>query len=145
MELKEFIKETIEQILEGISEAQAGSLGKNVNASTDGGSATKDLGGHLINRGKFGVFTRIDFDVSVAAESEGKGGLRVAVFGQGVDAGGSRKSSNASRVLFSVPVRLPDGDSDRAREVIDEEKKQAAERKKKLPKRRDPEWLGKLP
>ncbi|MGL3605746.1 hypothetical protein ACSV9I_04475 [Rhizobium sp. G187] len=142
MELKEFIKETIEQILAGISEAQAGSLGENVNASTDGGSATKDLGGHLINRGKFGVFTRIDFDVSVGAESEGKGGLRVAVFGQGVDAGGAHRSSNASRVLFSIPVRLPDGDAERAEGIIAERQKKADERRAARPSGGGSSWMG---
>lgn len=131
MELKEFIKETISQILEGIDEVQKTELGPNVNASTEGGSATKDLGGNLINRGKHGVFTRVDFDVSVSAESEGKGGLRVSAFGQGVDAGGSRKAANANRVSFSVPVRLPDGDSVRAegiaRRTQSEHEREAAE------------------
>jgi hypothetical protein len=122
MELKTFIKETLQQILEGVQEAQSSDLGMNVNASTDGGSAVKELGGNLINRGRHGVFTRVDFDVSVSAETSGKGGAKLTVFGIGGEAGAEHRAASANRISFSVPVRLPDGDKARSEQAAVEQK-----------------------
>jgi hypothetical protein len=53
--------------------------------------------------------TVVDFDVSVVAETKagGKGGLKV--FSMGIEGGGERSSHEASRVRFSVHVRIPQG------------------------------------
>jgi hypothetical protein len=56
-----------------------------------------------------GVFTRVDFDVAVSAETAGGGKGSIKVFGVGVDAGGEHKTGYANRFTFAVPVRLPDG------------------------------------
>ena len=55
------------------------------------------------------MFTVVDFDVSVVAETKGggKGGIKV----WGVEAGGGleRGVQNTSRVKFAVHVKLPQG------------------------------------
>jgi hypothetical protein len=68
------------------------------------------IAGNLIDGGTYGIFTRVDFDVAVSAETVGgaKGGIKVWGIGD-IEGGGERKTGHANRVAFSVPVRLPDG------------------------------------
>jgi hypothetical protein len=53
----------------------------------------------------------VDFDVSVAAETEAKGkaGIKVLSFG-GIEGGGGHTHQESSRVKFAVQVRIPNGD-----------------------------------
>ncbi|TIS18734.1 MAG: hypothetical protein E5X07_31030 [Mesorhizobium sp.] len=105
MDLEEFISETLGQILAGIAKAQNTEIGKNVNAAFPG-----TLGSNLSVLPEFGVFARVDFDVAVTAESSvgGKGSIRV--WGLGAEGGKDSRSQTVSRVVFAVPLRLPDGD-----------------------------------
>ncbi|RRH94241.1 hypothetical protein EH240_27555 [Mesorhizobium tamadayense] len=105
MELEEFISETLRQILSGAAKAQDTEIGKNVNAAFPG-----VLGSNLSVLPEFGVFARVDFDVAVTAESTvgGKGSIRV--WGLGAEGGKDSRSQTVSRVVFAVPLRLPDGD-----------------------------------
>lgn len=114
MELDEFIKASLTQIIAGVQNAQAEELGENINAEF---GHRDDVGGQLIHSGAFGMVTRVDFDVAVSAELDGGGKANLKVFGVGVEGGGGTKHSNMNRVAFSVPVRLPDGDKTRAQEV----------------------------
>ncbi len=125
MELKEFIEATLKQVLEGVEAAQASEgNGKNINANI----GFEKLGGKLINAGDYGTVTRVDFDVSVSAESSGGGGAKVIVFGIGFEGGKESKAGFENRISFSVPVRLPDGDKARAKK-IESEQAQARTRK----------------
>ncbi|MGX5800481.1 trypco2 family protein [Bradyrhizobium sp. Arg314] len=105
MEIDEFISETLRQILAGVAKAQETEIGQNVNAAFPG-----VLGSNLSVLPEFGVFARVDFDVAVTAETskEGKGSIRV--WGIGAEAGKESRSQTVSRVVFAVPLRLPDGD-----------------------------------
>jgi hypothetical protein len=105
MDLKTFISETLQQICDGVREAQSKEGGSAINA--EGASMNS---GHLIDAGTYGVFTRVDFDVAVSAENIGgaKGGLKVWGIGD-IQGGAERKTEHANRIAFSVPVRLPDG------------------------------------
>lgn len=123
MELRDFIAETLSQIVDGVRKAQSGEMGTNVNAQM----ATADFGGHLVNMGTYGVATRVDFDVSISAESSGNAGAKLTVFGVGVGGGADHKAASANRISFSVPVRLPDGDSGRANRIQNEEREQWAQ------------------
>jgi hypothetical protein len=104
MDLQTFVAETLRQILKGVQDAQSSPGGGNVNAEMFG-TAT----GHLINGGTSGLFTRVDFDVAVSAETTGGAKGNLVVFGVGVSGGADRKQGFANRISFSVPVRLPDG------------------------------------
>ncbi len=109
MELDKFIEITLAQIISGVKKAQEANDGDNINAFMLGRSS----GGNIMNNGSYGVFTRVDFDVAVAAESSKKGGANLKVFGAGIEGGGETKSETGNRITFSVPVRLPDGDQSR--------------------------------
>ncbi|MES0870919.1 hypothetical protein [Pseudovibrio sp. SCP19] len=109
MELREFVTQSLQQILEGVREAQAGESGDNVNAGLKG----VKLEGSLINGGELGVFSTVEFDVAVSAENKGGGKAALKVFGVGVEGGGQLSASYANKIKFSVPVRLPDGDPKR--------------------------------
>jgi hypothetical protein len=104
MDLKTFIAETLRELVAGIREAQSSEEGGNINAESYGAAS-----GHLMNGGTSGMFTRVDFDVAVSAETSGSGRGGVRVFGVGVDGQADHKTGHANRISFSVPVRIPDG------------------------------------
>lgn len=103
MDLKTFVAETLQQICQGVREAQSKEGGDAINAQ--GGHT----GGHLVCNAN-GTFTRVDFDVAVSAETEGggKGGIKVFSIGE-LEGGVGHKTGYANRITFAVPVRLPDG------------------------------------
>lgn len=68
--------------------------------------------------------------MAVSAETAGKGGVDLKVFGVGVEAGVDKKAADANRIEFSVPVRLPYGDQNVAKEIAE---KRAAARKASQP------------
>ena len=113
MELKEFIEESLRQIVEGVKAAQATPDGSNVNAVSHAGLT----GTNIQSAGTYGTFTMVQFDIAVSAEGTAKAGGGIKVWGLNAEAGGERKSTNASRIAFAVPVRLPDGDQSRADNV----------------------------
>jgi len=125
MELKDFIAETLSQIIEGVRLAQERVDGTNVNAAMAGA----EFGGHLVNVGHFGVATRVDFDVSVTAETKGGAGAKLSVFGIGAEGGAGHTAGSANRISFSVPVRLPDGDAERQERITSEHAGQASRRR----------------
>ena len=109
--LREFIKQTIFDVLGGVADAQADrSLGKNVAPSVTYQKlpthAVHDSGGSLIS---------VTFDVAVTVESTdalaGGAGFKIAVFGMGASAGGKKgkgsKNIVVNRIQFEVPVVLP--------------------------------------
>jgi len=107
VELKTFVAETLREILEGIQEAQSvEGVGPHVAAESNISSS-----GHLIHGGTSGTFTRVDFDVAVSGETLGGGRAGIRVFGVGMEGQGEHKTGHASRISFSVHVRLPQGGS----------------------------------
>lgn len=107
MDIKTFVSETLTQILQGIREAQEKKGGEDIAAE---GWNVQSTDSRLMHDGVNGVFTTVDFDISVLAESkEGGGTVRVAA--AEISDNTSRTAQNASRVKFSVHVRLPKGGS----------------------------------
>lgn len=105
MDVKTFVSEALKQIIEGVQDAQSTSRGGLVNAELPVAST-----GNLISGGTYGMFTRVDFDIAVSAETQGGGKAGLTVFGIGAEAKGEHRAGYANRIQFSVPVRLPDGD-----------------------------------
>lgn len=137
MELKEFVSETLAQIIAGVKAAQSAEDGTHVNAQM-----ANVAGGNLINGGTYGIATRVDFDVSVSAETEGKGGGKLQVLNLiDVGASGAHRSTAANRVSFSVPVRLPTGDETRAQKIKQDEEAEADRRRRAL-ESRGGEWMA---
>jgi hypothetical protein len=113
MNLAEFVEETLSEILSGIRAAQ----------KKEGGGAIGAMGvapwssSHTHNTTLLApgvgntVFTIVEFDVSVLAETSGggKGALKVWSVGS-VEAGGRRSDQHTSRVRFAVQLKIPPGE-----------------------------------
>ncbi len=115
MDLKEFVAESLRQIMDGVAEARTHGLkiGAEVNPFGDIGSYTRLPEGVLFRRkdDKEQYAQNVSFDVAVTAteESHTKGGatLAVAVFSAGGAKQSDQTNSSISRVQFTVPVFLP--------------------------------------
>jgi hypothetical protein len=115
VELKEFITQTLSDILKGVTTAQGdASIGNNVAPWGIGGA--KYPGG--IVQAHSGALIAVKFDVAVRAESsdqtKGGGAFKVAVLGMGASAGGeigaASKNVAVTRIQFDIPILLPAGD-----------------------------------
>jgi hypothetical protein len=109
MELKDFISDTIYQIVSGLADAQSRIADLN-NASINPDSM-KWTDAENMSQGR--RIKDIEFDVAVSVETSGSAGAKLSVPVIGALVGGkleaSTNSSNncISRVKFSVPVRWP--------------------------------------
>jgi hypothetical protein len=122
MELKQFIKESLGQILEGVSQAEreANYNGMSINPSFahyTQPNAAKFIGENhklpvdVIVDIEGRIIVMVDFDVAVTAtEGTGtKGGIGVFVGAVGLGSQGQSTKANTSetRIKFRVPVILP--------------------------------------
>jgi hypothetical protein len=107
--LKDFIAQTLREILDGVSEAQSHALGKNIAPWGIGGAKYAPESGIMAAPG--GPMTIVRFDVAVTAETsdavKGGGGFKVAVLSLGASSEAAEKSVAATRVQFSIPIVLP--------------------------------------
>jgi hypothetical protein len=106
MKLSKFIDETLTEILTGIREAQKKEGGGLISAEmhADGRSVgLLSLSGH-------GNFSAVQFDVSVLAETKGGAKAGIMVWSVGAEGSGEHTSQHTSRIKFTVPLRLPQGD-----------------------------------
>ncbi|GEM_PF-2729047 len=93
-ELSAFVSSTLRAIAQGIEDAQDTKIGSAHESGESGYTAPKE----------------IEFDIAVSAKKSGTvdGGLKVAVFGIGANAGGSEESesSTVSRIRFKIPTKF---------------------------------------
>jgi hypothetical protein len=96
MDLKDFVSETLKQIIDGVKDAQQ----------------TANTKGAVIVPYSQGA-EKIEFDVAVTAvegtETAGKAGISVWSIGAGVSGKSESSTSTVSRIRFSVAVELPKG------------------------------------
>ncbi|MBT1444860.1 hypothetical protein KJI95_10030 [Shewanella sp. JM162201] len=111
MELKDFVKDTLIQICQGVNEAQGevNSIGGYVNPAIYGVNGNPSHFSTL-SQGE-GVFM-VDFDVAVtvseAEKQNGQAKISVATFlnaGGGID--NSTSQSSVTKIAFKVPLSLP--------------------------------------
>jgi hypothetical protein len=97
MDVKEFLSETMRQVVDGILDAQ---------------EQTKNKGAVVVPRGGSEKTVRFDIAVSVTEGAQASGIGSLQVYGDGSDAGGKSESSNiiVHRVQFEVPVEYPNGE-----------------------------------
>ena len=111
MELNEFVKTVLSEVVSGIREAQ----------EIDGVGAfivPAGIGGHnYADHPRVSIKARlsstiIDFDIAVTAEegksTSGGGGLKVAGIGAKLDGTSSSKDTHVSRIQFAIPILLPE-------------------------------------
>ena len=111
MNLAEFVEETLSEILSGVRAAQKKDGGRAVGAAGVVWSPNHPNPSLLVPGLSDDVFTVVEFDVSVLAETSGggKGALKVWSLGS-VEAGGQRSDQHTSRVRFAVQLKIPPGD-----------------------------------
>ncbi|HEV7608544.1 MAG TPA: hypothetical protein VGO61_14460 [Steroidobacteraceae bacterium] len=111
MDLKEFVKETLSQIVEGVKEAQAATAvhGGDVCPDMSRQSAASALGFVSGPDGTQVQFVAFDLALTATAGTGTKGGIGVVTGMFNLGSAGESKSENTSqsRVKFSVPLSLP--------------------------------------
>ena len=114
MELKEFIRDVLIQIAEGVRDADAAVLdaGGIASPATKHGPIAGARETHFATLESGAPVFLVDFDVAVTvSESSDKGAdarLRIAtVFSAGVGAKELESTASVSRVRFKVPIALP--------------------------------------
>jgi hypothetical protein len=111
MELKDFVAETLKQILDGVVMAQkyATNIGAVVNPANvfpagDGSSSLK-------SRDRGYVIQMIEFDVVVTTtdsdRAKGGVGIFIGALGTGIQGEEEQSKSRQDRIRFSVPLQLP--------------------------------------
>jgi hypothetical protein len=110
MHLKEFVKDALVEIIQGIKAAQD-------QPGAGGYIAPEGVGDHEFPRdggvlnSQMIVSTVVKFDVAVTAESSVDGGggakLRIAIVEANLGASGNSKNTQVSRIQFSVPLVMP--------------------------------------
>lgn len=117
MELKNFVASAMQQIIDGVIEAQA-------HATANGAAVNPAFNldgthGDVMGSTSEGVrVLKVQFDVAVTAveSSDVKGGAKVEVagfFSAGGGAGLAERSEKVSRLQFIVPLALPDDEATR--------------------------------
>jgi hypothetical protein len=110
MELDEFVKTVLTQVLSGITKAQGDDkVGPFVVPNKDGFHAYP-ANARVASNNRL-KSTIIDFDVAITVESSGQtkggGGLKIVGIGANVEGQLSTKDINVSRIQFGVPLMLP--------------------------------------
>ncbi len=108
MEVKEFVAQTLKQVMAGLDEANAESTveGQVLRFGTSGQTRfMKDSPG-VFQDNNGHVYTSVEFDMAVTVTGEAEGGakLKIPYFEGG--GSGKKSSESISRVKFSIPCRL---------------------------------------
>jgi hypothetical protein len=115
MELKDFIKQSLVDIVVGIREAQSvsevGTFIVPTDISPNQNNIPQNRG---VGLGSFGLMTTVvEFDIAVTAETHdtktGKAGVSVKIVEAGVQGQTGSKNTEVSRIQFSVPLKLTKG------------------------------------
>jgi hypothetical protein len=116
MDLRNFIKETLVQLAQGIDDARIALEGSNAvvnprNVATGAGNKDSSIYGFVTSGEMSQVVQAINFDVavSVAQGTETKGGIGLMVGAVALGSHGKSDASNASqsRIQFTIPMVLP--------------------------------------
>ncbi len=118
MELKDFVQQTLVQIIEGVKAAQ-GKTGKGFEGERMTGVVNPELSRPSLK----GTVTRwgqtptpVEFDVALSVSEEktvkGKGGLMVAETGLGAEGSFAKENVAIHRIKFQVLIALPYSSSD---------------------------------
>ena len=111
MELDEFVKSVLVNVLSGVREAQeTESVGAFVVPGGDGSHAYPK--NSRVSSSARLKSTIIDFDVAVTVESSDKAGgggsLKIAGFGASLEGESTSKDTKVSRIQFGIPIMLPE-------------------------------------
>jgi len=110
MNLDEFVKEVLIEIISGIRGAQDVKGGAFIVPSGDGGH---EYAKHSrVSSSARLKSTIVDFDIALTAEDSSKtaggGGLKVVGIGANIQGESSSKDTTVSRIQFAIPILLPE-------------------------------------
>ncbi len=112
IELREFLAETINQIIDGVSDAQEHvekTIGAIINPPIDRSSPDEN---YVEIMGRKRLVTKIEIDVAIETYTSDQGkvgiGVLASVFGVGAQVQSEASGSKLHRIRFSVPVLLPE-------------------------------------
>ena len=110
MNLDEFVKEVLIEIISGIRGAQDVKGGAFIVPSGDGGH--KYAKHSRVSSSARLKSTIVDFDIALTAEDSSKtaggGGLKVVGIGANIQGESSSKDTTVSRIQFAIPILLPE-------------------------------------
>lgn len=110
MDVKEFVSETLKQVIEGVKNAQEFAVENGAEVEPELAAVSQPIGGPTKYIGHASK-KEIAFDVAVTAqETEGQGGkagLRIPYLDLGGSLSAEQTNATVSRVRFAVDVRLP--------------------------------------
>ncbi len=112
MKLRDFVKTTLIEIVEGVMEAQQlvahTFSGAMINPPIESNETAKRTGTHVYIQSQI---KDVDFDVAVAAREEASmkpgGGISIVVLKAGVEGEVSYENTAVNRIRFKVPIVLP--------------------------------------
>ncbi len=115
MELKEFVKTTLVEIVGGVEEAQKVVAhtfsGAMINPPIESNETAKRTGTHVYIQSQV---KDVDFDVAVAAREEAGMkpgvGISIVVLKAGVEGEVSYENTAVNRIRFKVPIVLPNAE-----------------------------------
>lgn len=115
MVLKDFIKETLTQIVSGIEETNAEIVSKSAFVVSSNIQASKDnckIKATIDKSRNYHVISDVDFDVAISTQDsekvQGGGQIQVLSFlNLGSNGSSENLSSSVSRVKFTIPLALP--------------------------------------
>ncbi|MFA5206640.1 MAG: hypothetical protein WC708_19750 [Lentisphaeria bacterium] len=110
MELKDFVSQTLSQIIEGIEDAQL-NKGTTAKINPSGLRMGEKIHSMFFDFNTHTIIANIEFDVAVTTE-EAKGtkggiGVLVGAITLGAQGQSDTKNTSLSRIKFSVPVSFP--------------------------------------
>jgi hypothetical protein len=111
MDLKEFVSQTLSQIIDGVTDAQDSVSGKGGAINPHLHATHEQLGKQGFLNTSEGLAQIVEFDVALTV-TEGTGtkggiGMLAGAVNLGSSGESSAQNSSVSRVRFSVPLRLP--------------------------------------
>lgn len=109
MELQEFIRSVLVQVVRGVEQAQSELKDSTATINPLGIKAQIALEQDK----ETPSFTNVEFEVAIEVKAQGRQSgqarIQVAVIKMGVDANRTETESHVSRLSFAVPVHLPPG------------------------------------
>ncbi len=114
MDLKEFTKETLVQIVQGVEAANNELSEKHAHVTSH---AMKNSAGGVLLDDRYTNAIEVEFDVAVTATetggTKGGGGIKVAqIFHGGIETSKNTENQSISRVRYSLPLVLNEEKSD---------------------------------
>ena len=107
MKLSDFVRETLVEIVAGVTAADVDATGARISGATVFDSTTKS--DYHVTSGTYAGDVEFDVAVTVLESSSIDGGIKagISILGLSGGAGSKSEGSSGSRVKFAVPVVLP--------------------------------------